>query len=86
MSSWGLVVQSLRVRGTEVSMSGTDDRADKKLPVTGEVGSEGGSYADPTYQVATFEEDLGEHAQAVEPGGVQSDASDVKKYPDEAPD
>ena len=29
-------------------MSGTDDRADKSLPVTAEVGGEGGSYADPT--------------------------------------
>ena len=67
-------------------MSGTDDRADKRLPVTGEVGSEGGSYADPTMQVPTFHEDLGEHAQAVEPGGVQSDGSDVRKYPDEEPD
>ena len=70
-------------------MGGTDDRADKALPVTGEVGSEGGSYADPTYQVPTFEEDLGntgEHAAAAEPQGVQSDASDVRKYPDEEPD
>jgi hypothetical protein len=32
----------------------TDDRADRVLPVTAEIGSEGGSYADPTYQVATF--------------------------------
>jgi hypothetical protein len=32
----------------------SDDRHDKTLPVTGEIGSEGGSYADPTYQVATF--------------------------------
>lgn len=31
-----------------------DDRRDRTLPVTEEVGSEGGSYADPTYQVATF--------------------------------
>lgn len=30
------------------------ERPDSKLPVTGEVGSEGGSYADPTHQVATF--------------------------------
>ena len=64
-------------------MSGTDDRADKKLPVTGEVGSEGGSYADPTYQVATFHEDLGTHAQAVEPQDEQSDGSDMKKHPDD---
>lgn len=71
-------------------MSGTDDRADKKLPVTAEVGSEGGSFADPTYQVSTFEEeleDVGQHAPAVEPAqGVQSDADDVKKLPDEESD
>lgn len=30
------------------------DRSDSKLPVTSEVGSEGGSFADPTHQVATF--------------------------------
>ena len=67
-------------------MSGTDDRADKKLPVTGEVGSEGGSYGDPTMQVATHEGDLGRTAEAVEPDPVGSDASDVRKYPDEAPE
>ena len=33
-----------------------DDRRETTLPVTAEVGSEGGSYADPTYQVATFED------------------------------
>jgi hypothetical protein len=35
-------------------MSRTDDRADTKLPVTAEVGGEGGSFADPTLQVETF--------------------------------
>lgn len=35
-------------------MSGTDDRADETLPVTAEVGDEGGSYADPANQAATF--------------------------------
>jgi hypothetical protein len=64
-------------------MSGTDDRADKKLPVTGEVGSEGGSYADPTLQIAPFEGDLGREAQAVEPEQIESDANDVTKYPSE---
>ena len=34
--------------------SRSDDRHDRTLPVTAEVGSEGGSFADPTYQVATF--------------------------------
>ena len=32
----------------------TDDRRETTLPLTAEVGSEGGSYADPTHQVATF--------------------------------
>ena len=69
-------------------MSRTDDRADKKLPVTGEVGSEGGSYGDATMQRATHEGDLGKTAEAVEPQGqtVGSGADDVKKYPDEAPE
>lgn len=67
-------------------MSRTDDRADTKLPVTGEVGSEGGSYGDPTLQVATHEGDLGKTAEAVEPETVESGASDVRKYPTEAPD
>ena len=69
-------------------MSQTDDRADKKLPVTGEVGSEGGSYGDPTMQIATHEGDLGKTAEAVEPQGqtVGSDGTDVKKYPNEAPE
>jgi len=33
----------------------TDDRANVALPVTAEVGGEGGSYADATTQVATFQ-------------------------------
>lgn len=36
-------------------MTRPDDRADIPLPVTSEVGSEGGSYADATTQRATFE-------------------------------
>lgn len=68
------------------TMGRTDDRADKKLPVTGEVGSEGGSYADATMQISTFEGDIGRIAEASEPDGVESDASDVTKYPDEAPE
>ena len=39
-------------------MSRSDDRREHKLPVTGEVGGEGGSFADPTTQVPTFEQDL----------------------------
>ena len=35
-------------------MGATDDRADKALPVTAEVGGEGGSYADATVQAETF--------------------------------
>jgi hypothetical protein len=67
-------------------MSKTDDRADKTLPVTGEVGSEGGSYADPTIQVPTFKEDLGRIAENAEPDPVQTDAKDVIRYPNERSD
>lgn len=37
-------------------MSRTEDRAGTPLPVTAEVGAEGGSFADATNQVATFRE------------------------------
>ena len=67
-------------------MSHTDDRADKSLPVTGEVGSEGGSYADPTVQAPTFNEDLGRVAENAEPEKVQSGPEDVIRYPNERPD
>lgn len=63
--------------------TGTDDRADKKLPVTGEVGSEGGSYADATYQVTEFDGDLGRTAQAVEPDGADTQTRDVIKHPND---
>lgn len=62
-------------------MSRTDDRADKKLPVTGEVGSEGGSYADPTYQVSEVDGEIGETAQAVEPETADAQTVDSKKWP-----
>ena len=35
-------------------MDRKDERSDKSLPVTAEVGDEGGSYADSTLQVDTF--------------------------------
>ena len=60
-------------------MSQTKERADRKLPVTGEVGSEGGSYADATYQVAEREGDIGKTAQAVEPDVTDADAIDAVK-------
>ena len=40
-------------------MKDTDDRRRASLPVTAEVGDEGGSFADPTAQVATFDGELG---------------------------
>jgi hypothetical protein len=36
-------------------MKDTDDRTAASLPVTAEVGGEGGSFADPTVQVASVE-------------------------------
>jgi hypothetical protein len=50
-------------------MSRTDDRADKTLPVTAEVGDEGGSYADPTIQADTFAGPFGN--RRVDPQRVQ---------------
>lgn len=41
----------------EDNVTENDDRRERTLPVTAEVGSEGGSFADPTMQVATFSED-----------------------------
>ena len=66
-------------------MSEKDTRTRPKLPVTGEVGSEGGSYADNTVQVPTFEEELGRTSENVEPEGIQTDGSDVRRYPNENP-
>jgi hypothetical protein len=63
--------------------TGTDDRANQKLPVTGEVGSEGGSYADPTYQVTEFHGNLGETAEAAEPEKADAQTGDAIKYPTE---
>ena len=53
--------------------------------MTGEVGSEGGSYADATLQISTFEGDLGRTAEATEPEQVESGANDVTKYPNQPP-
>lgn len=67
-------------------MSRNDARADRKLPVTGEVGSEGGSFADPTLQVAELEGEVGRSAEAADPvEPEQSDAQsrDSIKYPSE---
>ena len=63
--------------------TGTDDRADRALPVTGEVGSEGGSYADPTTQVAEFTGDVGRTAEAAEPDNGDTQTGDAIKYPTE---
>jgi len=62
------------------------DDPEEGLPVTGEVGSEGGSYSDATVQVATFDEDLGRTAEASEPETVTSGKDDVIRYPDENSD
>jgi hypothetical protein len=39
-------------------MADTPKYRDERLPVTAEVGGEGGSYADPTYQIATNRGDV----------------------------
>lgn len=63
--------------------TGRDDRADKTLPVTGEVGSEGGSFADATYQVSEAEGDLGRTSGASEPDTTDTQAADVVKHPND---
>ena len=60
-------------------MSHRQNRVDRKLPVTGEVGSEGGSYADATYQVAERDGDVGKTAQAVEPAITDEEPIDSVK-------
>ena len=60
-------------------MSRSDDRREHTLPVTAEVGDEGGSYADPTIQVPTFHEDLGRTDETV------SDAPMVPADPEPTP-
>jgi hypothetical protein len=61
----------------------TNDRADTMLPVTAEVGSEGGSYADPTHQVATFGKPLDELEEA---GGAESIATQAIRGAEVTPD
>src|SRR3954469_25923867 len=60
--------------GSRDTRGGTDDRANRALPVTAEVGGEGGSYADPTLQVPTFQ---GPSADIDIPAGGASVAGDA---------
>jgi hypothetical protein len=57
--------------------TGTDDRADRTLPVTAEVGGEGGSYADPTTQVETFGRPLD---RIGDQGGAASAATEATRF------
>lgn len=74
------------------------DGADRTLPVTAEIGGEGGSYADATTQRDTFKgpagnervdpklAGLGAEAPAIRSGEDQSDPKDdVVTYPTERP-
>ena len=81
-------------------MGGNDDRLEKKLPVTAEVGGEGGSYADATVQAETFkgaggnervdpklvQEADGNTAAAAAEGEQVLDTSEMVKHASEAPD
>jgi hypothetical protein len=70
-------------------MSRTGDRADTSLPVTAEVGSEGGSFADPTMQVATFREHEPRHDRPMpedrQPPGRDETTGGMQRYPTEPP-
>ena len=58
-------------------MAQTDNRAHPHLPITAEVGSEGGSYADPTNQVASLQNDV---ARASGHGGASSAATQATRH------
>jgi hypothetical protein len=64
-----------------------DGRLHPHLPVTAEVGSEGGSYSDPTHQVATFENDVSRvSSRADTPVSEDSDPNHgMIRYPSEPP-
>jgi hypothetical protein len=67
-------------------MSHTDERTDKTLPVTGEVGGEGGSFADPTHQVSTLTGDIGRSGGAGGYGSAATQATHSPEIAGEDPD
>jgi hypothetical protein len=60
-------------------MTDTPKYRDEKLPVTAEVGSEGGSYADPTFQEATERGDIDSASQPVAPDHIVPPGPDPDK-------
>ena len=78
-------------------MDHPDDRADRTLPVTAEVGGEGGSYADATLQGETFNGPegnprvdpkvvgLGAETPAIRSELEATSPNEVVKYPAERP-
>ncbi len=81
-------------------MNDKDHRAEDKLPVTAEVGDEGGSYSDATMQAETFKGARGNRrvdpkqaAAAVGPAGViasqgeqMRETDDIVKHATDRPD
>ncbi len=70
-------------------MQDQNDPADRKLPVTAEVGGEGGSYADATNQVETFSGPTGNErvdAALVDGEPVREDSAAVVKHATEPPE
>lgn len=77
-------------------MGRTDDRRDDRtLPVTSEVGDEGGSFSDRALQEATFEGDVPRIDRRVEPTPApehitseeaESPAEGMTTYPTDRPD
>lgn len=69
---------------------GSDDSTEGRLPVTSEVGSEGGSYADPTVQVATFRGDVprvqGHDGAGSHAATHAADDGAMLRYPTESPE
>ena len=79
-------------------MERTDEKPESRLPVTAEVGDEGGSYAEPSLQVETFSGPAGnariDPKAAASTNGAElapiardaNDSDDLVKHATDAPD
>jgi hypothetical protein len=63
-------------------MDHSDDRADETLPVTAEVGGEGGSYADATQQAETFQRPVGNVRVDPKAAGPGAEAPAIRSEPE----
>jgi len=67
-------------------MGGSEDRIEKKVPLTAELGDEGGSYADGAVQAETFKGERGSRRidpKAVAPEAQTADAVSADATPED---